>query len=221
MAPEEEKNVGVWQPNNDGGQDRVAAIFFPEKVEELEIEPTATNVNLIIPSEIEVRCGSKVRWRPMLSDLRATISFNSPSAGTIEVGVARDENYYIAETQDKTHKANFVWRDALAGLIFIEKHRGDGRPVLRIDLDGELCYVVKCKEWWPDERGKVRMGETSAEVRTRPVRRISRQAHASHVEVSYPGEVWAKMIREVFEASQDSPLLALQSILPFLTGNKS
>jgi len=218
MASKEEKHVGVWLPY-DGGKERFVAIFFPEKVEKLDLQPTATGVNLKIPSEIEVRCGRGSRGRPMATSLRATISLNSPSAGLIEVGVARDENYYIAEAKERTLEAEFVWRDALAGLIFIEKHRGDGRPVLRIDLDGELCSVVKCKEWWPNEPGTYRSGETYAEARTRPLQRIGKYGDPSHVEVSYPGEVWAKMIQEAFEASRDNPLLALQSLLPFLTGS--
>lgn len=119
------------------------------------------------------------------------------------------------ETREGTHEAKFIWRDALAGLIFIEKHRGDDGPVLQIELNGELCYVVKCKEWWPDEPGRFRMGDTSADVRTQPTRSVREQ-----VEVSYPGQVWAKMIQEASELSQDNPLLALQSLLPFLTGGK-
>lgn len=78
------------------------------------------------------------------------------------------------------------------------------------------------KRFWAESlcQGTYRSGETYAEARTRPLQRISKSGDRSHVEVSYPGEVWAKMIKEAFEASQDNPLLALQSLLPFLTGNK-
>jgi hypothetical protein len=212
MASKEEKHVGVWQSTTNG-KERVAAIFFPEKVEKLEVRRTATNVNLILPSEILLRCGTKSTWRPMLTELRATLSLNYPSVGIMEVGVARDENYYIAGAAEKPYDADFIWRDALAGLIFIEKHRGDSPPVFQIELKGELCYVVKCQEWWPEEPGRFRMGDTSADVRTQPFQRISES-----VEVSYPSDVWASMIREAFEASLDNPLLALQPLLPFLTG---
>lgn len=211
MASREEKHVGVWRPTREG-KERVAAIFFHEKVERLRLQPTATSVHLTVPATIQLRLGQST-WPPMLTDLRAVISLKSHSAGTIEVGVARDENYYISKVPEGTHEAEFVWRDALAGLIFVEKNRGDAGPVFEIELKGELCYVVKCKEWFLDEPGKFRMGDSAAEVRTRPA-----QAFSERVEISYPAEVWGRMTQEAFEASRDNPLLALQSLLPFLTG---
>lgn len=212
MASKEEKHIGVWRPTREG-KERIGAIFFHEKVEKLDLKGTATNVNLKIPSTIELRLGQS-HWPPMLTNMRAVISLNSPSVGTIEVGMARDENYYISKNPEGSHEAEFIWRDALAGLIFIEKNRGDSQPVLHIELKGELCYVVKCKEWWPNDPGTVRVGESHAEVRTRPMQNFSEQ-----VEISYPGEVWAKMIQEAFKISQDNPLLALQSLIPFLMGD--
>lgn len=213
MASREEKHVGMWRPTRDG-RERIAAIFFHEKVEKLSLQRTATNVHLTIPSTIELRLGQST-WLPMLTNLRATISLSSPSIGTIEVGVARDENYYISKTPEGLHEAGFIWRDALAGLIFIEKNRGDGRPMLQIRLEGEICYVAKCKEWWSSESGQIRVGDSPVDVRTPPVEMIWQP---NHVEVSYPSDAWAKMIQEAFEASQDNPLLALQSLLPFLMG---
>jgi len=212
MASKEEKHIGVWRPTREG-KERIGAIFFHEKVEKLDLKGTATNVNLKLPSTIELMLGQS-RWPPMLTNLRAVISLKSPSAGMIEVGMARDENYYISKNPEGSHEAEFIWRDALAGLIFIEKNRGDSQPVLHIELIGEICYIVKCKEWWPNDSGTVRVGESHAEVRTRPMQNFSGQ-----VEISYPGEVWAKMIQEAFKISQDNPLLALQSLIPFLIGD--
>jgi hypothetical protein len=212
MASKEEKHIGVWRPTRQG-KERIGAIFFHEKVEKLDIKSTATNVHLKIPATIELSLGQST-WPPMLTNLRAIISLRLSSGSTIEIGMARDENYYISETPEGTHKAEFIWRDALAGLIYIEKNRGDTGLVLQIELQGELCYVVNCKVWYPDEPGKFRMGESPADVRTQP-----RQALTGLVEISYPDEVWAKMIQEAFEASQDNPLLTVQSLLPFLTGS--
>jgi hypothetical protein len=58
------------------------------------------------------------------------------------------------------------------------------------------------------------MEDSVADVCTRPA-----QAFSERVEISYPAEVWARMIREAFQASYDNPLLSLQSLLPFLTGS--
>jgi hypothetical protein len=212
MASKEAKHIGVWRPTREG-KERIGAIFFHEKIEFLDLTGTATNVNLKIPSTIELMLG-KSRWPPMLTNMRAVISLKSPSAGMIEVGMARDENYYISKNPEGSHEAELIWRDALAGLIFIEKNRGDSQPVLHIELKGEICYVVKCKEWWPNDSGTVRVGESHAEVCTRPMQNFSEQ-----VEISYPGEVWAKMIQEAFKVSKDNPLLALQSLIPFLMGD--
>jgi hypothetical protein len=212
MASKEEKHVGVWRPTSQG-KERIGAIFFHEKIEKLDLKSTATNVHLKIPATIELRLGEST-WPPMLTNLRAVIRLRISSGDLIEVGMARDENYYISKVPEGTHEAEFIWRDALAGLIYIEKTRGNAAPVFEIQLKGELCYVVKCKVWYPDEPGKFRMGDSPADVRTRPM-----QALTERVEISYPGEVWARMIQEAFEASHDNPLLTVQSLLPFLTGS--
>jgi hypothetical protein len=212
MASKEEKHVGVWRPTRQG-KERIAAIFFHEKIEKLGIKSTATNINLKIPATIELRLGEST-WPPMLTHLRAIINLRSSSGDTIEVGMARDENYYISKVPEGSHEAEFILRDALAGLIYIEKNRGNIQPVFQIELKGELCYIVKCKEWFPSESGKFRLEDSPANVRTWPA-----QSFSERVEISYPSEVWAKMIQEAFEASRDNPLLTLQSLLPFLTGS--
>src|ERR1700742_5118619 len=167
MASREEKNVGVWRPTRDYGRERIAAIFFHENVEKLSLQRTATNVNLKIPSTINLRLGQSTR-PPMLTGLRATISLISPSVSTIEVGLARDKNYYISKNPEGSHAAEFIWRDALAGLIFIERNRGDATPVLQIRVEGELCYIVQCKEWWSSESGQIRVGDNPVSARTPP-----------------------------------------------------
>lgn len=215
MAVKEEKQVRIWQPTR-AGKESIGSIFFYENVDRLMLQRTATGVNLRLPSKVELGYPGEIAGRPMLSNLRAVISLKSPSGDTTEVGIARDEkNYYLAMKPVGNFDPEFIWRDALAGLIFIEKNRAGTAPVLEIELRGELCYVVQCKEWRPKESGRLQVEETSNDVRTPPVLSL----HES-IEISYPIDVWMRMIQEAFETSQDSPLLALQSLLPFLTGNK-
>jgi predicted RNase H-like HicB family nuclease len=202
MASKEEKHIGVWRPTRQG-RERIGAIFFHKKVEKLDIKSTATNVHLKIPATIELSLGQST-WPPVLTNLRAIISLRLSSGSMIEVGMARDENYYISETPEGNHKAKFIWRDAVAGLIYIEKNRGDAGPVFQIELQGELCYIVNCKQWFPDEPGKFRTGESPADVRTR-----SKEVLTGLIEISYLGEVWARMIRKAFEASQEVTLQRL------------
>jgi hypothetical protein len=199
--------------STDTGQQKIGSILFPENLTSLEVNRTATSVNLKLPSEIRLDWTEETLC-PMLSNLRVAIYLTDSRLGKIEVGMARDEEYRIATKMPVSiSEPEFIWRDALAGLIFIEKSRGGDSPVFEFELHCELSYSVKCKRWFGQD--VVLMQDAAADVRTRPFQRV----HGT-VKVSYPGDLWEKMIQTAFEASKDNPLFVLQPLLPFLTGNK-
>jgi hypothetical protein len=209
----EGKDVEIWRPT-DSGQERIGCVTFHENVSSLDVRATALNVDLTIPSEIKLRWPRESELAPMFSNLRATIHLKLSPEQTIEVGTVRDDDYYLANKAPETiRQAEFIWKDALAGLIFIENHRTSDAPTLEIELLGELSYAVKCKRWFPREM--IMMDDVAAVVQTVPIQRVK-----GRVEVRYKPEVWRQMIDVAFEASIDSPLLMTQPLIPFLRGIK-
>lgn len=189
-------------------------MFFYEDVTSLEVQRTATSVNVRIPSEIKLHWAEQKELAPMLTNLRATIFLKDSPLGKIEVGIARDDEYHLAtKIPESMLQPEFLWRDALAGLIFIEKNKTAEAPALEIELYGELCYAVKCKRWF--ERDVILTNDVSAVVRTPAFQRIR-----GRVELCYRPEVWRGMIMAVLDAARDNPLLVMQPLLPFLSGDK-
>lgn len=189
-------------------------MFFYEDVTSLEVQRTATSVNVRIPSEIKLHWAEQKELAPMLTNLRATIFLKDSPLGEIEVGIARDDEYHLAtKIPESVLQPEFLWRDALAGLIFIEKNKTAESPALEIELYGELCYAVKCKRWF--ERDVILTNDVSAVVRTPAFQRIR-----GRVELCYRPEVWRGMIMAVLDAARDNPLLVMQPLLPFLSGDK-
>jgi hypothetical protein len=189
-------------------------VVFFEDVTSLEVQRTAIGVNVKIPSEIKLRWAEEKELAPMLTNLRATIFLKDSPLGKIEVGIARDDESYLATKIPETVRhPEFLWRDALAGLIFVEKNRATESPALELELYGELCYAVRCKRWF--ERDVILSNEVPALVRTTAFQRIR-----GRVELCYRPEAWRGMIEAVFDASRDNPLLMMQPLLPFLSGNR-
>lgn len=212
----EEKQVKIWQSTGNG-EEKVGSVVFHENVTAIELQRTATNVNLKIPSEIRLTWKDKDKMRPMLTNIRVLIYLKDSTGGRLEVGMARDDEHRMASTSPESIlKTELIWRDSLAGLIYIEKNRTGVSPALEFELQAELCFVVRCKEWWSSKSGQIRLEDPPADVVTPPFQRVR-----GKVELSYPADVWSRMIQTAFEASQDNPLLVLQSLLPFLAGNKT
>lgn len=208
-----EKQIEIWRPN-ETGQVKAGYIVFREDVTTLEVQRTATGANIRIPSKIALFRPDAEALAPLLSNLWASISLKDPSLEKIEVGIARGDDYYLAtKIPESIRETEFLWRDALAGLMFIEKNCTVDSPVLEIELHGEFCYAVDCKRWF--EKDVAMMNEVRATVRTVPFQRIH-----GRVELSYPPEVWRKMIEAVLDASRDNPILMLQPLIPFLMGTK-
>jgi hypothetical protein len=209
----ERKDVEIWRPT-DSGQEKIGCVSFDENITSLDVRATALNVDLKIPSEIKLSWPRESELAPMLNNLRATINLKLSTQQTIEVGTVRDDDYYLATKAPETiRQAGFIWKDALAGLIFIENHRTSDSPTLEIELLGELSYAVKCKRWFP--RDVIMMDDVAAMVLTPPFQRVR-----GRVELRYKPEVWRQMIDVAFEASIDSPLLITQPLIPFLRGDK-
>src|SRR3977135_4272730 len=129
----DQKQVEIWRPN-ERGQEKIGSVFFYEDVTSLEVQRTATSVNVRIPSEIKLHWAEQKELAPSLTNRGATIFLKDSPLGKIEVGIARDDEYHLAtKIPESLLQPEFLWRDALPGLIFIEKNRTAESPVLEIE----------------------------------------------------------------------------------------
>jgi hypothetical protein len=190
------------------------SIIFDEYPTEFNIKRTATGINLKIPAVINLEWPDRNKPQPMLTNLRATVSVKTSSSEGIEIGTARDDDYYTGSIPSSNSTAELIWPDALRGLLYIEKHRLDKQPQLELFVRGELCFIVKCAEY-TEEDYRTRNQIKAYDVRTIPYRHIR-----EIITVSYPIDVWENMMKTALGMSKDDPFLRLLPLTPFLSGKK-
>jgi hypothetical protein len=189
----------------DAGGGKVGAIVFDENPPLLNVTRTGTGINLTIPAEVELRWPNRDEPRPSLTNLRIIAYMRDPKGQEIELCRIRDDDYYEAASPQGTSQAKLIWTDALRGIIFIESMRSGNGPQLEIIVRGELCYIVKCAEAPDPQDQRIIVRPLRYEVRTAPRVRLSER-----IAISFPTEVWEKMVQTAFALSQDDPyLLAL------------
>lgn len=111
----------------------------------------------------------------MLSNLCGTISVDRASGAEMELGIIKDERWYTGG-KSESEKLVLVWSGLISALTTFEKIRDGKSPKLKIKLHGEVCWLL------PYNDGNNR-------VRTEPYS-IARDVH-----ITYPTEVWIKMLR--------------------------
>lgn len=162
--------------------------MFEENPMHLHAQRTAAGFKLSIPVKIGFYTVLRGEPMPMLSDLRGTVLVgDSPGGQKAEVGRIYSDSWFTGyrrreEDPSSIHHRDesLTWQGSLAELAVFEKIR-DGRvPQLEIDLHGEFCYLV--------EGAHPYLG-----VRTEPQRFFS----SGHLQVTYPREVWIRMLQSL------------------------
>ena len=197
------------------------SITFDENPTDFTIARTVTGINITVPALIDLEWPDRGKPQPMLTNLRATISIRTPSGAMMEVGTARDEDYYTGSIPSSNSTGELIWANALPGLIFIEKNRLDKKPQLELLVRGELCFIVKCAEYTgvEDYATGRREGYTDPnEVKVRDVRTVPYRHIRERVTVSYPIDIWERMIKTALDLSKGDQYLMLLPLAPFLTG---
>jgi hypothetical protein len=190
---------------------QIGAIIFDETPQKLEVQRTATGINLRIPAELNLKWPDRSQPRPHVSNVRAVVLLVGSPKSEIEVARVRDDDYYEAASPQKTVPLDLLWTDALPALIYIEQSRLSERPQLEIRVQAELAYVVVCPEAPEPSSSRTVVRPLRYEVLTSPKQRIH-----DKVLISYPLDVWEAMIRTAFEASRDDPYLLTLPLRSFL-----
>lgn len=150
-------------------------IIFNDAPAQLITSRTATGFNLSIPATVELEYTDSSKPCPMLSNLCGTISVDMESGAEMELGIIKDDRWYTGG-KSESEKLVLVWSGLISALTTFEKIRGGKSPKLKIKLHGEACWLL------PYNDGNKR-------VRTEPYS-IDRD-----VQITYPTEVWIKMLR--------------------------
>lgn len=154
----------------------VGSVVFTESPSDLRAERTPTGFRLLLPTTVNLEWGNDPRQQGMLSNLHC--SLHSVGPGAIEIGVARDEGYYTAAKPRSSVPGNVWWRGDYAALLLFERLRDGKPPKFQVHLEAEFCRLLL-------------HDRTSEALRTgpHPVRGTT--------ELTYPSEVWTRMIRSL------------------------
>lgn len=151
----------------------VGQIIFNDAPAQLIANRTATGFNLTIPATIELEHASSSAPCPMLSNLWGTISVDMESGAEMELGIIKDDWWYIG---GKSESAKLVWSGLISALTKYEIIRDGKSPILKIKLHGETCWLLPNI----DKTYLIRSGPYN---------------FSDKVQITYPQEVWIKMLR--------------------------
>jgi hypothetical protein len=154
--------------------ERVGEILFDEAPSNLIVSRTASGFRFSIPASIKLRSNTGEAPLPMVTNLRAVISINKDPQTEIQVGIAEDLTWYLGGGNSQ---ANLIWADVMPALAYIEQCRDGQRPQLKLELRAEGCWLLQ--------------HQSQMRIRTAP------QFIGGKVTLTYPKEVWVKMLRDI------------------------
>lgn len=155
------------------GGTHVGRIIFDESPNQLTANRTATGFSLSIPATVKLEHTDISKPCPMLSNLCGTISVDMESSNEMDLGIVKDDWWYIG---GESESAKLVWHGLVSALTKFEKIRDGKSPILKIRLHGEACWLLPNI----DKTYLIRSGPYN---------------FSDKVQITYPKEVWIKMLR--------------------------
>lgn len=153
---------------------QVGEILFDEAPSQFIGSRTASGFRLKIPASINLSQNTGEAPLPMVSNLRAVIFVNKDPQTEVQVGLAEDSAWYFGGGNPQI---NLIWTDAMSTLAYIEKCRDGQRPQLKLELRAEGCWLLQ--------------HQNQDRIRTAPY------YIGGKVTLTYPKEVWVKMLRDM------------------------
>lgn len=166
--------VGVRDEN----QVTVGSITFEEAPQHLSAHRTTAGFDLHLPVTVHLRLDNSRDPCPMLSNISAVITAINDAGKAVTVGRALHYGWLTGQVKESHTQTALIWSDGLPALVAYERFRDGRRPQFKITLLAELCHLVP-----PSLAGR--------RWRTEPFP-VNGEA-----EVSYPTEVWVKMLRDL------------------------
>ena len=155
------------------GGTHVGCITLDESPVQLTANRTATGFSLSIPATVKLEHTDISKPCPMVSNLCGTISVDMESGTEMDRGIVKDDCWYIG---GESESAKLVWHGFVSALTKFEKIRDGKSPILKIRLHGEACWLLPNI----DKTYLIRSGPYN---------------FSDKVQITYPKEVWIKMLR--------------------------
>lgn len=185
--------------------------MFDERPDIIPVVRTAQGVNITIPAKVKLDWINQEEPQPTLTNLRANIYCKDGSGSELLVCHIQDEDYYEAASPLSLASANFIWMDALRGLLAVESTRQGGPANLDIDVRGEFAYVIHCAETQAPEDHRIYKNPPRYAIRTTPYVRL-----VERLGVSYSADVWGEMLHTALGIINDDPYLLSLPLHSFL-----
>lgn len=170
------------------GSKTIGSITFVESPQHLHADRTASGFTVRIPSIISFRTVSKDDPLPMVSNLRGEVFAKGATGLGTQIGRIWYDSWetggiYVSEHSSHTSdsRPDLTWEGTLADLALFERMRNGGKPTLTIRLGCDISFLLP--NLVPNFK-----------LLTEPQRNYARN---SHVDVTYPKEVWVGMLRRL------------------------
>jgi hypothetical protein len=166
-----------------GHHEIVGRIDFGTNHSYLSASRTPAGFELTIPAKLSFYLVARDKPIPVVNNLHGTISAVVAGGGSVEVGRLQDDTWHKGGWSEKPgqsypHDLHLKWRGASAELALFEKLREGRPPQLRVELWGELYYLL------PSEH-------PNFQVRTHP------ELVYGSATFGYQKELWVEKLRSI------------------------
>lgn len=164
---------------SDASGGKVGSITLEQAPKQLTAHRTAVGFELHLPMIVQLKLASALDPCPLLSNISAVITAVNDDGKELTVGRALHYGWAIGAIPQSSTESKLTWTDTRTAMAAYERFREGRRPRFRIALQAELSKLVP-----PSFGGGPRK-------RTEPF------AVHGNAEVSYPTEVWVRLVRDL------------------------
>ncbi len=178
----------------------------------LQAHRTAGGFRLHLPIMVTLHADKGATTRPLLTNLRAALSYQSSDGVIRHLGQASSEGIFAGEA---SAYSDLIWFDSLVALTAYDRLRNGKPPRIKARVSAEVCWLFNTARWIRTEPFSLE-GETEVQYQTEAWVSMLRHLGVAEnvlVEVPLPGtapteweEVWRALVeaRNAFEQGQET-----------------
>ncbi len=165
-------------------EERIGALMFDDDPRRLNVHRTAAGFILSFPIVISIRCVKRDDDVPVINGLGGTLWDGFESSPSVELGrIVLDREITTGWTEDgtgeSTNQAYMDWRGTFEELAVYEKIREGRSPRFKVNLEGDLRYLIKINH----PRYRIRSEPNNV-----------RFGYSNTAEFNYAAEGWVKKV---------------------------
>jgi hypothetical protein len=160
----------------DENRTAVGSLTFIEAPEYLSAQRMGGGFELEFPMTVRLRLEKGSAPCPLLTDISALVTARNEAGNTLTLGRARHPGWLVGGIPESTVATSLIWSDTAQSLVAYERVRASKQPRFNFRVSAQLCYLVP---------------SSGRRVRAEP------QQVFGDVAVTYPTEVWLRMLRDL------------------------